>query len=507
MAKCGLMGATAAAALACAAAGPQGAAAQDVKPPESYQPVDANGVNLATGSFSVSTTEISVGPAGAGGLAYSASYDSTAKAWRHSTWGGIERQPDDFNAPLPAYTVTIMGQSVVFERLGSTGAFQAVDGYGSLTMSGGVYTFTASDGTTATFYGPSHYGYEANEGVIRQIIRPNGERIEFTYLTSGSGAAIRAYPLSITTTYGYQLHFAYPSGLGNDDAFTVTALNNAVDACAPTATTCSFSRTWPSLTLAEPSSTQRTATDSLGRVMTLTTNYGRVTGVTRPAGSSLGIGWSGGAVPRVASVSNGHGFWSYDIPERQPSQYNTTTTITAPGNFSIQYNFAWEVQDAGVIRPELRWIKNGLNHTTLINQDGGGLHSATYPEGDGVQISRNTQGNVETILRTPKPGSGLGSTTVTAVYGNCSTAVLCGRATAVTDARGNTTDYTYDSAGNLLTETGPAPTPGATRPQTRYVWEQRYAWYKQNGSSAITQAPAPIWVQVEQSQCMTGATC
>ena len=89
----------------------------------------------------------------------------------------------------------------------------------------------------------------------------------------------------------------------------------------------------------------------------------------------------------------------------------------------------------------------------------------------------------------------------------CANPVTCNLPTSITDVRGGVTDYTYDAAGNLLTETGPAPAPGASRPQTRYVWEQRYAWYKQNGSSAITRAATPVWVQVSQSHCMTGGTC
>ncbi|MNQ61451.1 hypothetical protein D3C85_757660 [compost metagenome] len=90
----------------------------------------------------------------------------------------------------------------------------------------------------------------------------------------------------------------------------------------------------------------------------------------------------------------------------------------------------------------------------------------------------------------------------------CVSAVTCNLPTSITDARGGVTDYTYDPVhGGVLTETRPAPTPGAPRPQTRYQWEPRYAWYKQNGSSAITQAPTPVWMQVGSSQCVVGASC
>lgn len=484
-----------------------GAYAQDVKPPESYSPIDENGVNLATGSVSVSTVEIGVGRKGAG-LFYSASYDTGVNAWRHSVFGGINREPSDPYAVFPAYTVTVLGESVVFEKLGATNVFQPVDGYGSLVLSGGAYTFTALDGTQATFGAPSYVDYQANEGVIQEITRPNGERISFTYVTGGSGPATSQYIRSVSSNLGYQIHFDYPT-LDRRNVFVVTAVNNGVDACAPSAASCSFTQNWPRLAFGYNTMTsERSAVDNLGRTLRLQFVAGRLSGYARPSqmsGWNTSVSWNAG---RVQTLSDGAGSWTYSIPPPPNiSQPGTTTTVTDPNNHSTTYVFKWEVPDAGVRLPELRSITNALNETTQIIQDGSGLRSATYPQGDGVVIQRNERGDITGIVANPKPGSGLASSSAAAVYADCSTAIRCGRPTSITDARGFVTEFTYDAAGNRLTATSPAPTTGAVRPQVRATYTQQYAWYKQGGSSSITQAATPVWVQSETSACATLATC
>lgn len=481
------------------------AAAQALEPPQPYQPTDANGVNLATGGLTVSTVEIGVGQKGAGGLFYSATYDTGAYGWRHSTWGGIQREPDDPYASLPSFTVTVMGQSVAFERLGTTGRFQAVDGYGALTLTAGVYTFTALDGTVATFIKSqsSSFPHLANEGVIQEIVRPDGERISFTYLVSGSGPSTGRRPLSVTNNLGYQIYFDYSA---DANLPVVTALNNGVDACAPTATTCTFSQSWPSLTFTQPTTNERWATDNLGRTLRIGLNAGKISSWANPSQTT---GWSGTAARDFGNtqltLSDGVGTWVYQVPRRNVTTGTSTTTITDPNSNVTQYHFSWQVPDAGPALPKLQWIKDGLNRTTQMVQDGGGLRLVTYPEGNGVVILRNERGDIETITRTAKPGSGLADTVVTATYGDCSTPILCGRPTAVTDERGHVTNYTYAAHGGVLTATGPAPSPGAPRPQTRYTYAQLYAWYRD--ATGIVQAPTPVWRLTGASTCATESTC
>ncbi len=52
-----------------------------IPPPETYNPVDGNGVNLSTGSFEPSTTAIAIGPEG-DGLTYQRTWDTSVDGWR-----------------------------------------------------------------------------------------------------------------------------------------------------------------------------------------------------------------------------------------------------------------------------------------------------------------------------------------------------------------------------------------------------------------------------------------
>jgi YD repeat-containing protein len=483
-----------------------------LEPPSAFQTSDRFGVDVVSGSLSVSSPTISVGDPAHGGLSFTATWDTKVGAWRYSNWGEIKKElaKPDPNC-FAFYTLVYMGGSNIFQRENCTSNnFDLIDGHGSLVAVGSGYTYTALDGSVATY----------SSSTIQTIVRPNGEVITYSY----SSGELR----SVSNNLGYQLHF--DGGISK-----VTALNNAVDACALTAATCTYSRTWPSLTFTQ-SGLERQVTDSLGRTTRITLDstdpiQRRVSGVSRPtttSGSSVTYTYAfvRGYTYRVVSATDGDGTWTYDYEtycppvgfpcEPMKDAYDVDTTVTDPNGGVTVYNIFYtgrsywtgELDQAILLNPSLYSIKNPLNQTTLVSQDGMGLHSATYPEGNSIGVSRNDLGNVTQIHNVAKSGSGLSDTYVTAVYPDCATEpVRCHFPTSVTDARGNTTDYTYDAAGNLLTETGPAPTAGAPRPQTRYTWEQRYAWYKRNGSSSITQAASPVWVMVEQSQCMTGATC
>jgi hypothetical protein len=80
---------------------------------------------------------------------------------------------------------------------------------------------------------------------------------------------------------------------------------------------------------------------------------------------------------------------------------------------------------------------------------------------------------------------------------------LCDKPLYAIDERGSQTDYTYDPAhGGVLTETLPAV--NGIRPQTRYSYVQRYAWIK-DAAGGFVRAATPIWVQARKSICRTSA--
>ena len=490
-----------------------------LEPPSSFQSVDRFGVNLVDGTLQVSSPTITVGDPSRGGLSFTATWDSRVRGWRYSNWGYVKKElaKPDPNC-FAFYTVVYMGGSNIFqlENCGSNN-FDRIDGYGSFVKTPTGYTYTARDGSVATYSG-------TNTANIVSISKPSGEVISYAY---GAGGLV-----SVSNNLGYQLHFDY----ANDTLSKVTALNNAVDTCTPSAATCTYSINWPSLTFAHPG-TEYHVTDALGRntrVIYNSNDYvtGKITGIARPTtatGASISYTLQDiapfGDGPNVMSVSDGAGTWTYAYESycppignqcpRPTDSYDLDTTVTDPLGGQTVYNFVYagrsywtgQLDQQILLIPALYSIKDALAQTTYVYQSGAGLDHVTYPEGNSIDYARNDHGNITSVTRTGKSGSGL-TTTVTMTYPVCgANPILCHRPTSMTDARGSITDYTYDNAGNLLTETMPAPTTGAVRPQTRYTWEQRYAWYKRDGSSAITQALTPVWVQTGSSQCTTGATC
>lgn len=484
-------------------------AALDVPP--SYQTADQFGVDVVSGNVTVSSPTISIGDPKRGGLAFTATWDSEGRGWRYSSEIRVDKEVifKDIYC-LAKYTVVYLGKSNLFQRDGcGATTFSAIDSYGALTQpSGQSYIYRYTDGSTMAG---------------GQVTRLNGEVISYTY----SGGLLT----SVSNNFGYQLHFEY----SGTTLAKVTALNNAVDACALTAATCSYSRDWPSLTFTTVG-LERRVTDNLGRTTRILLDnadlgLAKVINVSRPSRSSgasitYTYAFARGYGTRVASASDGLQTWtytygSYCAPAPAPcpppsSSYDVSNTVTAPDGGQTVYRIFY----SGRLNPDnnpdypyeltpaLYSIKNALNQVTLVSEDGSGLHGVGHPEGNSTHYMRNRLGQVYRIRNIPKAGSGLNETNVYATYPDCATEpVRCYFPSSTTDARGNVTDYTYDAAGNLLTQTGPAAVAGGPRPQTRYVWEQRYAWYKQNGSSAITRAATPVWVQVSQSQCMTGATC
>ncbi|MFL6846105.1 MAG: RHS repeat-associated core domain-containing protein, partial [Allosphingosinicella sp.] len=110
-----------------------------------------------------------------------------------------------------------------------------------------------------------------------------------------------------------------------------------------------------------------------------------------------------------------------------------------------------------------------------------------------VESTYDARGNVTQTQAVAKSGSGLAAITTYASYDTtCSNPVTCNSPNSITDARGNTTDFTYDSShGGVLTVTGPAPTSGATRPQVRYSYTLTNGEYRLTGTS----------------QCQTTSSC
>jgi YD repeat-containing protein len=104
---------------------------------------------------------------------------------------------------------------------------------------------------------------------------------------------------------------------------------------------------------------------------------------------------------------------------------------------------------------------------------------------DYVQLTLDARGNVTESRAVAKPGSGLADIVAGASYpADCSNPATCNQPVSTTDARGNVTNYVYDSIhGGLLSVTAPAA-PNGVRPQTRYSYSLVNGEYQLTGVSA-----------------------
>lgn len=464
--------------------------------------LDENGVDVITGTLNFSSTDVQIGP-DEGGMTYVRNFID--EGWRDNLFGELEIQHiDQFSFQA---TVTIGAIGVVFSATGST--FSSRDGDGStLTKSGTLYTYTSPTGEVAIFdegmpvnpvYSPAGAG-----GKITSLTRPNGERWTWSYWSTVVSPTLTTYNVaSVNSNTGYQLKVETQSA----SSFSVRGINNAVDYCDPLATTCTgLTRTWPVAQYVQPSSSVLQVTDTLSRTTTYTfaggsLGNGYIASIQSPDTnrSLITIGYGPNDV-RVSSYSNGLGTWTYSY---EPiSTYTQSSSVTAPNGGVTA--FTANIRTV----PKLLSMTNAVGGQTRFAYDGQQIIRVTNPEGDYTQYSRDARNNITEIRQVAKPGSGLADILSTAVYPtSCSNQLICNQPTSVTDARGATTNYTYDpNHGGVLTATRPAATLNAIRPEVRYTYGTHYAWSR-NAAGTLVQAPTPVWREASTSTCVSSATC
>ncbi|HEY0113197.1 MAG TPA: RHS repeat-associated core domain-containing protein [Allosphingosinicella sp.] len=480
----------------------QPAAAQTQAAP-SREAVDANGVDLLTGHLKVSW-DFAEARNAAHSLSYQRSWISE-DGWFESIEAGI-------------FEGDLSGELVV-----SIGDFSNV-----FTLTNGVYEPKKKDGSTLTNNGMGYYivrdrggteyqfkimpsGMGLPAGLVTHITRPSGEKLSYWYKWAEvpenpydpESAMILINRLqSIVSTAGFQLRFRHTtdtldtSSPGTwQERVKAHLVNSAVDYCDPEADSCTFSQTWPTM----ETNGWSWMKDSAGRTTNYTTDlYTRITGIRPPGASSDRVTISYvGTTGQVASVTNPNGTWAYSFSD---SGNTRTATVTNPLN---QQRVVTSDIALGVILSD----KDGLNRTTSYQYDTNGrLTRVTADEDNYVEYTYDARGNVTETRHVAKPSSGLADIVTTASYDTtCTDFRKCNKPNSVTDARGNTTSFTYDAShGGVLTETQPAV--GGVSPQTRYTYSSPYAQQKNSGGSLVP-AATPITKLTSVSACRTGSSC
>jgi len=133
------------------------------------------------------------------------------------------------------------------------------------------------------------------------------------------------------------------------------------------------------------------------------------------------------------------------------------------------------------------------------------LKTVISPVGLEWNLEYDARGNRTRISARSSDGQSLLETYRADFPATCAVKVSCNKPISLTDANGQTTNWTYaPEHGGVLTETGPADSRGV-RPQTRFTYVQRQAWIMASNGGYV-QTGQPIWLLARKASCkMTAA--
>ncbi len=493
----------------------------DVPAPPVRQTVDSNGVDVVRGTYNSSPTDVTIGPAGLHGLAFTRYW--SGHGWRNSmvvTMSGSGLTP----------TVSIAGASETFTRVtatstGSTYTADLANGSTLFREPSGDYVYTGRDGTVVRFMpagGAVFGGYDSDLGRARWIKSPDGTIMTFHYKTGsyvvyppggGSFTTYYARLQSVTNNHGYQLKFTYGSNTlsqGNEAAWKyptrVTAINNAVEYCDPAADACTLANAWPNSDYVYSAGYSDVNLTSVTDPANRTWQYGyevdRLNTITRPGASSPDVVIQNYATDSfVSSIQRGGQTWTYS---NVLSGWNATTrTVTMVDPLSRT-----RVAVSNTVHGQLSSDTDENGQTTGYEYGPAGqIQKVTAPEGNYITYAHDARGNRTSATATPKPGSGLPAIVTSATYpSTCASALTCNKPVTTTDEAGNVTNYYYNADGSVDYIEAPAPSLNAARPRTRYGYGSYYAWTKTSGG-AFSPAPSPIILPAKSWSCRTTAAC
>jgi RHS repeat-associated protein len=505
MARSSLSGAAAAVALLLGAGlFASDAAGQSVAPPPEHYTQDARGVDLVSGQFTFATAEIAIG-SGVGGLVHARA--RVGKFWYDLGLGWAA-------CDTSGCTVVVQGQSEAFT--GFVTSYTPVENTGS-TLSydtnTGFYDYRLANGAAYRFDSAiTNLSSQPGAAALVKRTDPNGLVFEYSYLTQQVcafwdewGNCVGYMPVSRVQSYGnnagYRLHYEYAGDDAEIDqgAFItvdkVTGYNGTVDYCAPLATSCTFSRTWPSVTYSWDSGAE-VVTDELGRQARY---YVYADGpnvyltAIRNKGSTVDDVTIGYLAPDlVGTVTDATGEWEYDY---SVSGSTLTTTVTGPLDQELT------VESDLTIGRAVKFT-DALNNEWTYAYTDGRLVQAMAPEGNFTTYLYDTRGNLTRVRYYDKAGTDFIENSAT-YASSCVGNVACNSPETTTDAMGRVTNYDWDDThGGLLSVTEPAPATSAARPQTRYSYAAQTAYFK-NASGTIVAASSSITLPTQVSACAT----
>lgn len=531
--------------------------AQTNSPPR-HQSRTETGVDINSGSFSFEEQDLSVGGEGIAGLTLTRSYNSSVSdsgspfvsaSWTHSLNINISisQLPNHPDFPPPqtgwplqdvvgcVYNIAGGPKSVGFylENGWTTGCGPYNANYVPMSPSGSSleyvlnggqyrYRFTGADGTIINFdWGASYYR-------ATDVTYPDGTRLDYTY----SPSLLK----SVFSNRGWSILF--------ESATKVCAVNTAQTYVTATSTCPANAQTVTYTTVASPYTGITSRTKGGETRQYQYTSNGHVNCIIEPGQTSCRIqntyynceidpqhpnnAFNVRLRDPVVSQTDGSGRtytyaysqdkcpWTEAYAASNPDYRPFTETTTAMTQSGVSGTSVALTSPQGHLTsftdPLGRLSAYGYQDPTTpygyFNAvEAGELIAQAQPEGNGYGItSSDARGNPLTTTIYPKTNSGLANLTTTAVYpATCTNRKTCNKPTSVTDAKGNTTEFTYDAnSGSVLTQTAPADANGVQSVK-RFAYVQRAAWIKNSGGTH-TASSYPVWLLSEQRTCRATAT-
>lgn len=518
----------------------------DGVPPAPVRPqIDQNGVDVQSLTFSYSHKDLSIGPADPHGLSYTFSFNS----WTFR---------DSFDnslfvyTPVQAatqYTVSLGNLTDTFgvSPLNSGGGGSDQGSGASVDEANGAWTYTTLDGTSASFGHPMGGGVNSDGSSVAYLAAdtvtyPDGLVVSYHYVgascTVGGVTSPHTRLQSVTTNTGWQLKFTYQvdamdatcDATSNEWLFktAVTAINNAVEYCDPTANSCALARPWSSAHYSYDS-TYRYEQDATGGITRFNFNFGSPSAVysiktsddTGADNRSYTVALESdpyanppniGPTQHVRSSTVDQRTIAYAMSGPQSGTDNITVTAVNSLNGTRQYIGIWGV----VAPPGIVSYTDGLSRSASFTYDVfGRLTGATGPEGMQTITVYDARGNVTSITVHPEPGSAEATSGKTLSESwvfpaltdpVCSSVKLCNKPTSHTDPNVNVTSYTYDpNSGNIATETQPADQHGV-HPVKRFFYQAYYAGVLTSTSGTYAWETSPVYLLSEERTCLTSST-
>ena len=503
------------------------ASAQDN--PEPYRNIDEYGVDVSSGTFN-----FTLPPMARDGLSYRRFW--TRAGW-NDQWGGSLREEQSGSDRI----ITIRRGSI-------SEVFKLVSGsWVSQKANGGTLTRTALSGTLL-----GHYNYLYRDAAGREIdfstvgqdaVAPDDSRPDFYTVngargycsapertwSAGTPSAVCAVPTAYREPSGGRLALTWSQSADcvsvEREGYPVegTWLCDLTYGLSEVASNNSYSLVFGGskvsiidrsvgassaveMTFSAPSSTTEQVIDQNGGTWLFTFDTSRrMTAIQRPGDSAATTSITYYTSGKVASVTKDGVAKTYSW---STSGGNDVVAVTggASGGGTVTTNPA---------QGQPGTIVNAASNTTTNTYDASNrMTRTTAPEGNYVNLTYDSRGNVTETRQVAKSGSGLADIVTTASYdASCTNPAKCNQPNYVLDPLGNRTDYTYDATHGQVTRIQlPSPTADTagtetgTRPEINYTYTALYAQEK-NLSGALVNVATPQYKPTQITSCATAATC